>query len=366
MENKTNQKDTIILHDHFLYYWWGERLVSLLAKWLDADLATWFFNPNSMPPENVWFKNQFIKLSKPTFSQWWRHFKMMWVFKTKTKFLKNYKTVIFSWNCFDAIDNAWNAQKIYYCHTPPRYLYDLYKHHLNQKKWIKKFLFKLLVPILRKNYENKLKKFDKIVTNSKNIQKRLKNFCGYNSTVVYPPIDTKSFVPGESEDFYLSFARLTDIKRVHLVVEAFSKMPDKKLVLTYNPSDPYYEYVKKIADKCENITMLKNVPVLEDLVKRCIATIYIPKDEDFWMSPVESMAAWKPCIWVNDWWIKETIIDWKTWVLLPKEVTVEDIIWAVNEMTLEKAKSMEKDCIERAKDFDLEKFLDGIRDVLEK
>jgi len=27
---------------------------------------------------------------------------------------------------------------------------------------------------------------------------------------------------------------------------------------------------------------------------------------------------------------------------------------------------MEKDCIERAKDFDLEKFLDGMRKVLEK
>ncbi|MCD5383134.1 hypothetical protein LR002_03350, partial [Candidatus Gracilibacteria bacterium] len=73
-------KDTIILHDHFLYYGGGERLVSLLAKGLDADLATGFFNPNSMPPENVGFKNQFIKLSKPTFSQGWRHFKMMWVF----------------------------------------------------------------------------------------------------------------------------------------------------------------------------------------------------------------------------------------------------------------------------------------------
>jgi hypothetical protein len=35
-------------------------------------------------------------------------------------------------------------------------------------------------------------------------------------------------------------------------------------------------------------------------------------------------------------------------------------------MTLEKAKSMENDCIERAKDFDLEKFLDGMRDVLKK
>jgi hypothetical protein len=110
--------------------------------------------------------------------------------------------------------------------------------------------------------------------------------------------------------------------------------------------------------------MLKNVPVLEDLVKRAIATIYIPKDEDFWMSPVESMAAWKPCIWVNDWWIKETIINWKTWVLLPKEITVDDIIKWVQEMTPEKAKSMEKDCTERAKDFDLEKFLDWMRKVL--
>jgi hypothetical protein len=58
-------------------------------------------------------------------------------------------------------------------------------------------------------------------------------------------------------------------------------MPDKKLVLTYNESDPYYPIVRKMADEHKNITMLKNVPILEDLVKRAIATIYIPKDEDF-------------------------------------------------------------------------------------
>jgi len=35
-------------------------------------------------------------------------------------------------------------------------------------------------------------------------------------------------------------------------------------------------------------------------------------------------------------------------------------------MTPKKAKSMEKDCIERAKDFDLEKFLNGMRKVISK
>ena len=141
-------------------------------------------------------------------------------------------------------------------------------------------------------------------------------------------------------------------------------MPEKKLILTYNPSDPHYPIVKKMADKYENITMLKNVPILEDLVKKCIATIYIPKDEDFWMSPVESMAAWKPCIWVDDWWVKETIIDWKTGFLLPKNIKIDDICEAVKNTTPEKAKSMEKDCIKRAKDFDLEKFLNGMKKIL--
>ena len=37
-------KKTIILHDTFLYKWGGERLILMMAKALEADLASGFFS----------------------------------------------------------------------------------------------------------------------------------------------------------------------------------------------------------------------------------------------------------------------------------------------------------------------------------
>jgi len=36
----------------------------------------------------------------------------------------------------------------------------------------------------------------------------------------------------------LSFAKLATIKRVNVIIEAFKKMPDKKLIVIYGNNDP--------------------------------------------------------------------------------------------------------------------------------
>ena len=37
----------IILHDTFLYKWWWERLIMMMAKALEADIASGFFSEGS-------------------------------------------------------------------------------------------------------------------------------------------------------------------------------------------------------------------------------------------------------------------------------------------------------------------------------
>ncbi len=97
-----------------------------------------------------------------------------------------------------------------------------------------------------------------------------------------------------------------------------------------------------------------------------IATIYIPVDEDFWMSPVESMAAWKPVLWVNEWWLKETIIDKKTWILIKNWAKVWDIVDWVEYLDKKICLSMKNDCIKRANDFSLEEFKSQLIEIINK
>ena len=352
-------KKTIILHDTFLYKWWGERLILMMAKALEADLASGFFSKWSFDLRKEWFKWKMISLSNEVFKKWFRHFKLKFAFLFKTKFLKEYDTVIFSGDSISAVRNCdKNTKKIYYCHTPPRYLYDLKEIYIKKVPFLLRPVFLFVSYIFRKMYESDIKKMDVILTNSINTQKRIKKFLWLDSTILYPPVNLEEFKFIWQKDYYLSFARLSDAKRVDRVVEAFKQLPDKKLVVIYWENDPQKEKIFSLAENAKNIefkTLPWNVG-FTDYVGNSIATIYIPIDEDFWMSPVESMAAGKPVLWVNEGWLKETVIDKKTWVLIPEWAKIEDIIEAVEYLTSEKCLEMRKACETRARDFSLEEF----------
>lgn len=362
MDNKI-----IILHDTFLYKWWWERLILMMAKWLNSDLASGFFSSWSFDLRKEWFKWKMISVSSEVFRKWFRHMKLKYAFLFKTKFLKEYNTVIFSWDSISAVRNCnKDTKKIYYCHTPPRYIYDLHKLYLKKVPFLLRPFFKLFCFVFKKMYERDVKKMDLILTNSINTQKRIKKFLWLDAKVLYPPVDLSEFKFKWQEDYYLSFARLSDAKRVDKVVEAFKQMPDKKLIAIYWENDPQRQKIFDLSlwhDNIEFITLPWNV-WFTDYVGSCIATIYIPIDEDFWMSPVESMAAWKPVLWVNEWWLKESIIDKKTGVLIPEWAEIKDIISWIEFLSSEKCLEMRNDCEARAKDFSLEEFTKQLKNLV--
>lgn len=87
-----------------------------------------------------------------------------------------------------------------------------------------------------------------------------------------------------------------------LVVRAFQDMPDKNLVFTYGANDPEK---RRILAMCEGHTNIFPIPAPRDdefisLVAGATANIYIPVDEDFGMSPVESMSCGVPVIGVRE------------------------------------------------------------------
>lgn len=360
-------KKTIILHDTFLYKWWGERLILMIWKILWADIASGFFSQGSFDLRHEGFSGKMISVSSEIFKKGLRHIKLKFAFFFKTKFLQEYDVVIFSGDCISAVRNcSKQSKKIFYCHTPPRYLYDLHQLYLKKVPFILRPLFKIFCYIFKYFYEKDINQMNLMLTNSVNTQERIKKFTGINAKILYPPVDTKKFVYIDQKDYYLSFARLADAKRVDKVVQAFKEMPGKNLVVIYGENDPARNKIFELWKGCSNISFvtLKNNVWFEEYIGNCIATIYIPIDEDFWMSPIESMAAGKPVLWVNDGGLKETIISEKTGLLIDKWALVEDIIYGVNYLTKEKCLSMRGDCERRAQDFSLEKFEEKLKEII--
>ena len=365
-----------VFHDAFLYRGGGERLVTLMAKSLNADLISGFFSEGSFIPEELGFSGKKISLGKPVFKKWFRHLVLQHRFKNAGKFLQNYDIIILSGNCLDIVPYIPEKTKIiYYCHTPPRYLFDFREIYLEKFPKIFRKIISKIFDSQAEKYISFLEKIDIIFTNSQNTHNRLWHFCQKDSIILYPPTDTEKFTPKTisqplpwlPENYYLSFSRLSPPKRVEMVVDAFLEMPDKNLVFTYGKNDSLKE---KILEKCKNAKNIFPLPAPNDadfirLVQHATANIYIPIDEDFGMSPVESMACGIPVIGVNDGGLKETIIDGKTGFLLPKNISKMDIISAVERLNSKVAESMKNDCVTQAERFSLSTFVTQLQHILQ-
>lgn len=365
-----NKQKILIIHDRFQFRGGAERLVLILARAFNADIATEFWTEESFSrdeaPGNVFVLDE----GEPS-PIVWRYIRshINFLFKTR-KFIKNYDLVIFSGNnCLTASFNLKRSvPKILYCHAPVRYVYDLLKRRrAQQPSWWKRLIyFDTGKWGIRAIYRLGLARMHVVVANSKNVQGRLQTFCHTDSQVVFPPIATSLFTWMGQQDYYLSYARIDVLKRVDDIVRAFQKMPHKKLVVASGGDQ--LEYVKELAQGYDNITVLGWISdeELRTVVGHCIATIYIPVDEDLGMSPLESMSAGKPCIGVNEGGVKETIIDGKTGVLVPRDYTIQDIVDAVEEITPEKALTMTEACIRRAAEFSVERFVEEMKSVVNR
>ncbi len=267
------------------------------------------------------------------------------------------------------------SRNILYCHTPPRHIYDQAEffereefRHYHRSPFVlpvSRAVRRVSQAIFRKIYEHALSRMDTIVANSRNVQRRIREFLGIDSQVVFPPCDVIKNRWESQEGYYLSTARGVSIKRVSMIAQAFRRLPQRKLIIASSGSD--VPRVRQIIDGAQNISMTGWVDqaTMWRLISRCIATIYIPVDEDFGMSPVESMAAGKPVIGVAEGGLLETVIDGETGLLLSSSLGVEDLIDAIESLDASRAKSMRSACQERAQLFSQEIFRQRMGEMLE-
>ena len=369
-----------VLHAFFVPKGGGEKLVFSIRNYYNADLFTGAID------FEVWDKKKVVEdsftqeLYDNNFGFFWLHkdIKIPYIgkiirqlefrFNSKIKLLNNYDIVIFSGNVAGVANRITNpkTKKIMYCHTPPRPFTDQFENKLAKFPTFIRPLAKLFRNWVIFEYKKELKYMDIVVTNSYNIQKRLKNFTEIDSQVIQPATDTRKFQYIRQDDYYLSYARLEDLKRIPLIIEAFKKMPLKKLIIC--SSGPLKNWVIEEIKNYHNIVYegLVTDERLVFLIGCCIAGVYIPVEEDFGIIQCELMAAGKPVIGVREGGLLETIIDNETGYLIKSNPKIGDVIEAVNKMTPEVALQMKIACIKQSKNFDSSIFFDKLDKVIDK
>ncbi|MBT3720054.1 glycosyltransferase, partial [archaeon] len=302
MNNNMRSLKVAIFADAIVNRGGGERIILEQAKHFNADIYTiryisekTFSDFKTLKVHLLSKFNQigYSKILGKIFTLY------SWYIFSTLKLKKKYDVYIFHFaGSLNAAKNFY--PNVWYCHSPSRYIYDMYNEELNKHKDILKLFYPLTTKFMRFIDQKNVGYIDKILVNSKNVQNRVKRFYGRESKVVYPFVDIKKVKYITQKKYYLSAARLDRIKRIDLIIKAFKKMPDKKLVVVSD--GPEKKRLKKLANNCLNITFLGYIDEekLMKLYGECIATIYLSYKEDFGMVPIEGMAAGKPCIATNE------------------------------------------------------------------
>ncbi|MCG6913389.1 glycosyltransferase [bacterium BMS3Abin03] len=209
-----------------------------------------------------------------------------------------------------------NQLHISYCHSPMRYAWDnteLYLDQANISKGLKGFTARKIINYLRKWDLKTASRPDFLIANSKFIAGKIKRIYNREADVIYPPVDVNKFdCVKEKGDYFLTASRMVPYKRVDLMVEAFSKMTDKKLKVVGQGSE--FKNIKN--NVTPNIELLgyKNDKELKTLLQKARAFVFAA-EEDFGITVVEAMACGTPVIALNKGGTAETVIDSKTGIL---------------------------------------------------
>ena len=188
-----------------------------------------------------------------------------------------------------------DALHVCYCHTPMRYIWNMYHDYRNSAGRLTQLMMPPLSHYLRMWDVMSATRVDSFVANSTTVARRIQRYYGADSVVIHPPVDTAAFsvaAPSELGDFYLMAGELVSYKRPDLAVRAFN---DMKLKLVVIGGGEMLDEIRNLAG--HTVTVLGSQPfdVLKRYYARCRALIF-PGEEDFGMVPVEAMASGRPVV----------------------------------------------------------------------
>lgn len=251
---------------------------------------------------------------------------------------------------------------ICYCHTPTRFLWSdslTYTEELKQPRIIKNLL-PLFLNRIRTWDRLAADRPDKFIANSEFVARRIKKYYNRDSTVIYPPVETKNYpLPRKIKDYFLIVSRLRPYKRVDMAIEAFNAL---ELPLKIIGMGEEYEKLRRIAKP--NIEFLGplNDEEKKQYLAECKAFVY-PQEEDFGITAVEAMAAGRPVIAYKAGGAKESIIDGVTGEFF-EDQTPWSLVDAVRDFKVER---YNPEIIKKhAQNFDISVFKQKIRNFIKE
>jgi len=190
-----------------VHYWYvrrrgGERVLEVLADMFpQADIFTIVYDPAALADSIKSHKITGSFLQKlPQSKRYYRALLPFFPLALEQLRLDDYDLVISqeSGPAKGVITRA-DACHICYCHTPMRYLWDMYHEYLSKAPFgfVGRGLYSLACHYVRQWDYAAAARVDHFVASSQNGARRIRKYYGRGSDVIYPPVDLESFSVSE-------------------------------------------------------------------------------------------------------------------------------------------------------------------------
>ena len=115
-----------------------------------------------------------------------------------------------------------DAYHLCYCHSPMRYLWDMYHEYMKKSGPLLRFFMRRFIPGLRLWDVSSANLVDRFITNSNYSARRIRRYYNREAEVVFGPaqIETYLQLPRKPLDYYLLFGQITEYKRTDIAIAA--------------------------------------------------------------------------------------------------------------------------------------------------
>ena len=243
--------------------------------------------------------------------------------------LSDFDLVVSSSHAFaKSVRVAPGATHLCYCHTPPRYLWDLYDSY---NPGLLGALRAPLMRSLRNRDAEAARHVHSFVANSMYVADRIARSYGRESRVIYPPVDVDEFRFAYDERLnYLAGGRMVRYKRLDLAIEAANRF---RLPLVVFGDGPERARLERLAGPTVEFVGLVSTVQLATLVAQARAFLF-PGVDDFGILPVEVQAGGCPVIALARGGALETVRSGETG-LLYEDDSVEGLLDAIRRFEME-------------------------------
>jgi glycosyltransferase involved in cell wall biosynthesis len=251
-----------------------------------------------------------------------------------------------------AIRTRPDALKLCYCHSPIRYVWDLYDEYYAQASPVGRLGLRLFAGAVRKADRAAADSVTAFIANGHHVAERIRRCYGRASVVIHPPVET-DFPPQQEppEDFYLVVGEHVGYKRNDLAIEACNRLGRPLVVIG---AGPLLDSMRRLAGPTVKVLGWQSDEVVRDHLRRCRALLFCGQ-EDFGLVPVEAQAAGRPVIAYGVGGALETVVDGLSGVFFPEQ-TVNSVIEAIDRFELGTTLWGPQRIQQHARQFSVERF----------